>query len=219
MSEVRKVPIEVLLVDDHRMTREGLRLLLQQEKDILVIGEASTGTQAIERAHDSTPHVVLLDIRLAYDERFEGNGLSLAAELKKELPNVKILILSAYSFEAYLRRGIEVGVDGYLLKDRVSGESLARVIREVAEGNTVLHPPIARALKSLSKRVEPELTGRELEILKLLAQGSRNKEIARVLKLNKRTAEAAVARITEKLGAETRTQAVVQAIKRGLIEV
>jgi DNA-binding NarL/FixJ family response regulator len=212
--------LQVLIVDDHRMFREGVRSRLEQEPDIQVVGEASSGQEAFALVEQTNPTIVTLDIRLP-----DTSGIEVARLLRQQHPELKILILSAYDFDQYVETTVRLGVDGYLLKDS-SQEKLVQALREIASGGVVLPPHIASKLmrtystrRAVFREREPdELTVRELEVVELMAHGLRNIEIARRLLISVRTVEAHVSNIMAKLGAQSRTEAVQIAIEEGLIK-
>jgi len=185
--------ITVLLCDDHNMVREGLRLLLEKEPDIQVVGEAADGHQAVEKAKGLQPDVVLMDLAMP-----RLNGLEAARQIAKEAPSVKVVILSAYSDDQYIEHAIEADAAGYLMKQTI-GSDLLRAIHEVAKGNAFFSPTIAKRIlkqwqgKSLNGRAAGAkatvLTSRQTEILQLVAEGYATKEIAGLLSLSIKTVE------------------------------
>ena len=185
--------ITVLLSDDHTVLREGLRLLLETESDIQVVGEAANGARAVGETKRLKPDVVLLDIAMPV-----LNGLEAARQIAKEVPVAKVLILSAYSDDQYIEHAVEAGAAGYLMKETV-GDDLLRAIREVAKGNAFFSPPVARRLlkqwqeKSLNsgpvRTKATRLTSRQTEILQLIAEGYATKQIAGLLFLSLKTVE------------------------------
>jgi len=217
-AAVRK--IRVLLVDDHAVMREGTRALMDKEEDIEVIGEASTASAGLAAVLAHRPDVLILDIRLK-----DGSGIDLARAVREKAPETRILVLTAYDNDQYVRALMKVGVNGYLLKDAPAAE-VNEAIRMVFQGGTVLAPEIAtKVVKALARasRGRPakgdELTDREMEVLGLLMSGARNAEIAAQLGITVKTVETHVASILSKLGVQTRTQAVLKAIEEGLFKV
>ncbi len=212
--------IKVLLIDDHRMFREGVKSRLEREADIQVVGEAASGREAVEKVSLNQPDMVILDIRLP-----DISGIEVAQMLRKQWPNLKILMLTGYDFDQYVRAVARVGIDGYLLKDAPQDE-LVDAVRQVAAGGAVLPPNIASKVMrgyastpmGASNRPTWDLTVRELEILELLSQGLRNVDIADRLGISSRTVENHVGSIIGKLGAQSRTEAVRLAIEKGLIK-
>jgi len=185
--------ITVVLCDDHTVVREGLRLLLEKEPDIQVVGEAANGRRAVGEAKRLKPDVVVLDIAMPL-----LNGLEAARQIAREVPSTRVFILSAYSDDAYIEHAIEAGAAGYLMKETV-GNDLLRAIREIAGGNAYFSPPVARRLlkqcqeKFLNgapvKTKSATLTSRQTEILQLIAEGYATKQIAGLLSLSTKTVE------------------------------
>jgi len=210
----------VLLVDDHRMFREGVRARLDQEPRFRVVGEAATVQEALEVMRREAPEIVVLDIRLQ-----EASGIELARRLRSEWPDVKILVLSGYDFEQYVRSLARIGIQGYLLKD-AGQAALVQALDEIASGGAALEPRIAstvmRTYSSTAKEGPFEhvwtLTTREVEILEFVREGFRNQEIGARLGISLRTVESHVSRIIAKLGAASRTDAVRIAITRGVLK-
>jgi DNA-binding NarL/FixJ family response regulator len=185
--------ITLLLCDDHTVVREGLRLLLETDAEIQIVGEAANGHRAVGEARRLQPDVVLLDLAMPL-----MNGLEAARQIGKEVPSAKVLILSAYSDDQYIGHAIEAGVAGYLIKETV-GTDLLRAVHEVAKGNAFFSPPVAkRMLKqwqegSLNCRLAgtkaTRLTSRQTEVLQLIAEGHATKQIAALLSLSIKTVE------------------------------
>ena len=185
--------ITVLLADDHTVVRKGLRMLLEAETDIQVVGEASNGQQSVREAKRLRPDVVLQDLAMPV-----LNGLEATRQIGKEVPTSKVLILSAYSDDAYIEHAVEAGAAGYLMKE-TAGDDLLRAIREIAGGNAFFSPPIAkRLLKQWQERFPNgnpiktkgiKLTSRQTEILQLIAEGHATKQIAGLLALSIKTVE------------------------------
>ncbi len=202
--------MRVLLVDDQRLVREGLRVLLEMEPEIEVVFEAENGAQALEVYARHRPHVVLMDIRMP-----GMDGVEATRRLLQMDPQARVLILTTFDDDVYVLEGLRAGARGYLLKD-ASREELMAALRTVAAGGALFAPRVAEtALEALSResaprptgRVEP-LTEREQEILRLMAQGLNNKQIAERLHLAHGTVKNYVSRILAKLGVENRAQAV-----------
>jgi len=203
--------IRVLLVDDHALLREGTRALLREAPDIEVVAEASAGEEALALARRLRPGVILLDIRL------KGlGGVDVARALRRDLPAVKVVMLTAYHYEQYVRALIAIGVHGYLLKN-ASGKELIAAVRAVQRGEQALGAEIvARLAKPRRSDIAAtdELTEREREVLALVGQGEGNGEIAHMLGIGTRTVESHVSTIMAKLGARSRTDAVNLAVQR-----
>jgi DNA-binding NarL/FixJ family response regulator len=216
-------PIRVLLVDDEKLVRSGFRLLLDLEDDITVVGEATTGAQAVEQARVVHPDVVLMDIRMPTMDGIEATRAITAA---KQLRQVRILILTTYDTDAYVFESLEAGASGFLLKDAGPTE-LLHGIRVVAAGEALLAPRITRRLiaqftarRTADKAAEQllsVLTRREREVLALVGQGMSNDEIGAALFLSPATARTHVSHAMVKLGARDRAQLVVIAYRTGLV--
>lgn len=211
--------LKVLLVDDHGMFREGIRRRLEEESDFEVVGEAGDAETAFDLVEQTQPDIVVLDIRLP-----NMSGIEAARLFREKYPDLKILVLSGYDFDQYVRALARTGIQGYLLKDSQQGE-LVDALREIATGGTVLPPQIAsKVIQSYSSagssrdRQGWDLTVREIEILEMLYQGLRNSEIAEKLSISPRTVEAHVGNIISKLGARSRTEAVRVAVEKNLIK-
>ncbi len=212
-------PIRILLVDDHRMFREGIRSRLARHSRFKVVGEAASAEEAIELMQQAAPSIVILDIRMR-----GPSGIDFARRLRQEWPDVKILVLSGYDFDQYVRALARIGIHGYLLKDSPQ-EALIEALDEIAAGGVVLPPRIASkvmrsyASDSVSDGRNPtwDLTVREIEVLECLHEGLRNADIAARLEISTRTVETHVSSIISKLGARTRTDAVRRAVLESLI--
>ncbi|WP_420628051.1 response regulator [Candidatus Leptofilum sp.] len=212
--------IRVLLVDDQRLMRDGLRTLLELESDIEVVGEASNGQKAIQVYADLQPDVVLMDVRMPV-----MTGVEATARLCQDWPDANIIILTTFDDDAYVFEGLRAGAKGYLLKD-VSGEELATAVRAVAGGSALLGSAVAQRVltqfagmasqKSDTALPEP-LSDRELEILQLIALGLSNPEIATRLFLAEGTVKNYVSSILQKTNTRDRTQAVLKAQSLGLL--
>jgi DNA-binding NarL/FixJ family response regulator len=212
--------IRVLIADDHAILREGVRALLQLTDDIEVVGEAADGRQAIEQCRKLDPDVVLMDIAMP-----GLGGLEAALEMKKEGLRAKVLILSQYEDREYVRRLLKAGVSGYVLK-KSAGAELAGAIRAAARGGLVLDPEVARTAMEEAGPAAPAgsdpyeaLTDREKQVLKLVAEGNSNKEVADVLGISVKTAMSHRERVMEKLGLHNRTELVRFALRRGVIRM
>jgi DNA-binding NarL/FixJ family response regulator len=210
--------IKVLIADDHALFREGTRSLIEQEKDMEVVGEASDGAEAVKLVKQLHPHVVLMDIAMP-----RVNGIEATRQIKSDYPSIAILILTAYENDQYIVALLEAGAAGYLLKN-VSGADLVNAIRAVHAGEAVLHPTIAQKVfsrlgfNSRQTRATVEEAGlseREMEILKLAARGMSNQDIASQLYLSRRTVQAHMGNIFRKMDVGSRTEAVLQALHKG----
>jgi len=212
--------ITVLLADDHRILREGIRSLLEKEPDIEVVAEASEGGEAVAKAQQLSPDLVLMDITMP-----GMNGLEATRQIKALKPGVKVLILTMHESNQYISQFLRSGASGYVLKDTAAQE-LVGAIRAVNQGDAFLYPSIARMLveEYLQKVQSGEergsydgLTDREREVLRMVAEGKTNKEIADDLSLSVRTVQAHRANLMGKLHMHDRTELVRYAIRKGLI--
>ena len=208
--------IRVVIADDHTLVREGTRQILEREPDFVVAGEAGSGEEALRLAARERPDVVVLDLRLP-----DLNGIEVTRRLAASLPSARVLILSAYEDEEYVVAAIKAGAGGYLPKTS-PGRRLVEGVRQVHAGQTVLEPEmavrIARGLRE-ERLGGGALSERELEVLRMLGQGLRNKEIARDLGISRRTVEGHLNSIFWKLGVESQTEAVLYAVNHHLIEL
>lgn len=212
--------IKVLIADDHALFREGIRALLAQYDDLEVVGEAADGREAIAEVKARHPEIVLMDIAMP-----GLGGLEATLELKKQAPDVKILILTQHENREYLSRFLRAGVSGYVLK-RAAGTDLVAAIRAVHQGGTFLHPDMAPAvvegyLGGMRPSAEDDpyesLTDREKQVLKLVAEGKTNKEIADILDISVKTAMGHRANLMQKLGMHNRAELVKFALQRGIV--
>ena len=214
---MEKEVIRVLVVDDHRLVREGLVNLLRVYPDIEVVGEAEDGDGAVSGARELRPDVVLMDIGMP-----GMNGITATRLVKKESPDTAVIMLTMLDQDAYVYEAVKAGATGYLLKN-AGLEELVAAIREVHRGGATLHPGAqAKLLKeyvALARRDRETygLSRREFEILQLLADGRSNREIASELFISAQTVKTHVAHIFEKLGVGDRTEAVAAALRRGLV--
>jgi DNA-binding NarL/FixJ family response regulator len=203
--------ITVLIVDDHEVVREGLRLSLSRAPHVRVVGEAADGRAAIELAERRKPNVVIMDVRMP-----GLDGLDATKELMAKEPNVAVLIFTAYSERSLLARGLESGAKGYILKE-APHETLVRAIEKVANGDSFIDPALMPAFLSGKDR-EDMLTAREREILQLLADGMSNADAAQRLFISQETVKSHVRHILAKLEADTRTHAVAIALRDAIID-
>jgi two-component system, NarL family, response regulator NreC len=212
--------IRLLIADDHGIVRAGLKLLLERVADIAVVGEAADGQQAIRLARELAPDVVVIDIGMPL-----LNGLDATARITQESDRVCVIVLSMYADESYIVRALDAGARGYLLKD-TADEDLERAIRSVAIGRPFFSPPIARALLEDYVRLMRErrvkdsydlLTGREREILQLIAHGKSNKEVAAILDMSPHTVETHRQHMMQKLGLHNTAEIVLYAVRRNII--
>ena len=203
--------ITVLIVDDHEVVREGLRLSLSRAPHVRVVGEAADGKQAIDLAERRKPNVVIMDVRMP-----GLDGLDATKELLQKEPNAAVLIFTAYSERSLLARGLESGAKGYILKE-APHDTLVRAIEKVAGGETYVDPALMPAFLAGKDRDEM-LTAREREILQLLADGMSNADVAGKLFISQETVKSHVRHILTKLEADTRTQAVAIALREAIID-
>jgi len=203
--------ITCLIVDDHEVVREGLRLSLSRSPHIRVVGEAGDGRAAIELAERRKPDVVIMDVRMP-----TMDGLDATKELTEKEPEIAVLIFTAYSERSLLARGLESGAKGYILKE-APHETLVRAIEKVAGGESFIDPALMPAFLSGKDR-EDMLTSREREILQLLADGMSNADVAQRLFISQETVKSHVRHILAKLEADTRTHAVAIALRDAIIE-
>jgi NarL family two-component system response regulator LiaR len=210
--------INVLLAEDHVITRQGIRRLIEDEKGVKVIGEASDGEEAVQMTTDLKPDIIIMDIAMP-----KLNGIEATRQIKLISPRTAVLILSAYDDDEYVFALLKVGAAGYLLKN-VSGDELTRAIRAVYKGEPVLDPIVARKVMNYFKlpgkargleRPSEHLSNRETDILKLAAKGMTNKDIADKLHLSNRTVEGHLRTIFNKLGVGSRTEAVLYGLRKG----
>ena len=208
----------VIIADDHVLVRQGTRSLLETEADIEVVGEASDGEEAVELVARLHPHVALMDIAMP-----NVNGIEATRRIKAEYPATAVLILTAYDNDQYILALLDAGAAGYLLKN-VGKSDLVNAIRSVRAGEAVLHPAIARKVfaryaTATQQHAEPyasqDLSERELQILRLAARSMSNPDIANQLHLSRRTVQAHLANIFRKMDVGSRTEAVLEALKRG----
>jgi DNA-binding NarL/FixJ family response regulator len=211
--------IRIVLADDHALVRQGFRRILEDESDLAVVGEAGSGLEAIELVKTVQPDVVVMDMAMP-----EMNGLHAAREILKQRPSTRILILSMYSDEQYVRNALDAGVHGYILKGALETDMI-RAIRAVAAGQQYLSPELAsvliRALQSKSGTADDDpyerLTQREKQVLQLIAHGKSNKEIAVLLDLSVNTVAVHRANLMNTLQIHKAAELVLYAVKRGLV--
>jgi DNA-binding NarL/FixJ family response regulator len=208
--------IRIVLADDHTIVREGLAHLLSAEKDFEVVGGARDGLEAIAMVQKLKPDVVLMDLQMPH-----LNGVAAIKKIKAANPEVKIIILTTYDTDEFILEGIRAGAQGYLLKD-VPKEELCRSIRVVSQGQALIQSSITARVFNILAQSEPKVSGstltdRELEVIKLIAQGDRNKEIAQKMGISEGTVKSYVAIILQKFGVADRTQAAMYAVQKGII--
>jgi len=216
MSQIR-----VLLADDHEVVREGTRRMLEREPDVVIVGEASDGMEALRLVVETRPDVVVLDVRMP-----GLNGLEATRQIKNEQPEARILVFTAHDDDRYVFPLLDAGADGYVLKT-TGQRDLVKAIRDVYGGETALHPAVARrVIERLTKRdrhrgagMFESLTEREMQVLEAVAKGWSNKEVSGELQISHHTVQVHLSSIFGKLGVRTRTEAVLYAIRQGWVEV
>ncbi|MBX6389809.1 MAG: response regulator transcription factor [Frankia sp.] len=217
-------PIRVLIVDDHALFRRGLFMVLAQEPDIEVVGEAADGSEAVSMAQEMAPDIVLMDVRMP-----KRGGIDATSAIKEAVPSAKIVMLTISDEEADLYDAIKAGAMGYLLKE-ISIDEVARDIRAVYNGQSLISPSMASKLltefasmiKNKDDRPQlptPRLTDREMEVLRLVAKGMNNRDIAKQLFISENTVKNHIRNILEKLQLHSRMEAVVYAVREKLLEI
>ncbi len=213
--------IHVVLADDHAVVRKGIRQFLEEADDITVVAEASDGAEALRLVEAHQPDVAVLDIRMP-----EVTGVEATRLIKERFPQVRVLVLTAYDDDPYVFALLQAGADGYVLKT-ASGDELVRAVRTVHQGGTALSPEIAAKVVRQATSHRPEgaadqvetLTTRELDVLRLAARGLTNRAIGHGLGISHRTVQGHLASIYGKLGVNSRTEAVTEALRRGWIVI
>jgi two-component system response regulator DegU len=212
--------IRILIADDHTLFRQGLKQVLELERNFQVVAEAGSAGEAIDLASSVQPDVVVLDVSMP------GGGLEACAQIRERFPRIGVVILTMHEDQEYLMRALKVGANSYLVKD-VDSQNLAEAIRAAKQGRPYLHPKLAgQALLEMARGGEPKqardrddvgLTERELEVLRLVAQGASNREIAAALFISEKTTKNHLTHIFEKIGVSDRTQAALWAVRRGVV--
>jgi DNA-binding NarL/FixJ family response regulator len=213
-------PLRILLVDDHDLFRKGLAALLAIRSDLVVAGEASDGEQAVERARETRPDIILMDINMP-----KCNGLEVVKTIKQEMPNVRVVMLTVSDSDRDLFAAIRNGADGYLLKN-VKPDRLFEMLDGIREGESPISDSLnGKVLGELRRRDQApaaeaghELTPRDIEVLELVAQGATNKEIAQALCLSENTVKIHIHNILDKLHVENRVQAAMVSVRDGLVK-
>jgi len=209
------VPIRVVIADDHLVVREGLRSILGVSEDILLVGEAGDGAEAVRLAGSLSPNVILMDLRMP-----NMDGIEAIRQIRALHPAVEIVILTTYDDDAHILQGLGAGARGYLLKD-ADRNALFAAVRAAARGESLLPPAVVEALLAHAEEHRQgaglALSQREQEVLLLMAEGAANKQIAAQLSITERTVKAHVTSILSKLGVSSRTEAVAIAIRTGMV--
>jgi DNA-binding NarL/FixJ family response regulator len=206
--------IRLIIADDHPVVRAGLEGMIASQTDFEIVGEASSGVEAVALASTLHPDVVLMDLRMT-----GLDGVAAIAQIRKQQPETPVLVLTTYDSDADIRRAIEAGATGYVLKD-TPRDQLFSAIRAVAQGKSALAPAIlTRLLRSMQTPVEEPLSAREIEVLALVARGASNREIARRLYISEATVKSHLIHIFSKLEVADRTAAVTVALERGLLSL
>lgn len=223
--------IKIVLIDDHKLFREGVKRILEFEPSFEVVAEGSDGTEVTKLVKENNPDVVLMDINMP-----NINGIEATADLVRYFPDTKVIILSIHDDENYVTHALKTGAQGYLLKE-MDSDSLIEAIRVVSEGGSYLHPKVTHNLVKEYRRLATEnaasggnrpveyrkplhlLTKRECQVLQLLADGKSNRAVAETLYISEKTVKNHVSNILQKMNVNDRTQAVVTAIKNGWVEV
>jgi two-component system response regulator NreC len=213
--------IRILIADDHTLLRSGIRALLEDQPDFTVVGEAEDGREAVRLVHQLRPNVVLMDIAMPL-----LNGLEATRQIKREHPEIKVLVLTMYDHEEYFRQMLEVGASGYIIKRAAAGE-LVSAIRAVHNGEAVLSPVITRLLledylhrDAGKSEADPDaLSPREREVLQLIAEGKTSREIAEILNLSVKTVQSHRTSLMQKLDLHDRGDLIKYAIQKKIIEI
>lgn len=207
-----------MLVDDHAVLRDGLRNILEMEDDLKVIGEAETGEEALEKIPYLQPDLIIMDINMP-----NRNGVEVTGIIKKQYPEIKIIILTMHNHDEFFMSAIREGADGYLLKDAPS-DQVVEAVRAVAKGEAAIHPSMTRKLLTFHQQKKPvqeenSLTEREKDVLLCLVEGMSNKEIANKLFISDKTVKIHVSKIFKKLNVKSRSQVVIHAVQKQLVPI
>jgi NarL family two-component system response regulator LiaR len=210
--------IRVLIADDHPIVRQGLEILINSQPDMRLVGQAADGKEALVLTKESKPDVVVMDLKMPVK-----NGLSAIEEIKKSDPETRVLVLTSFPDDAMVISAIQLGANGVMLKDSTP-EQLLNAIRDVARGHSPLHPSVAHKLMLEIQRsaapapIDPMLTDREIDVLKCMAQGLSNREIAFKLSISTRTVTTHVRNILDKLRLDNRTKAALYAVEHEIVK-
>jgi DNA-binding NarL/FixJ family response regulator len=213
--------IRVLVADDHEVVREGTRRMLEREDDLIVVGEAENGAEVVRLVDQLGPDVVVLDVRMPH-----LSGIEATKQIKKDHPQVRVLVFTAHDEDRYVFPLLDAGADGYVLKT-VGQRDLAKAIRDVWRGETALHPAVARRVveqltqgtRYRGEGMVEALTEREMEVLKAVSRGWSNRDVSEALHISPHTVQVHLSNIFGKLGVKTRTEAVLYAIRQGWVNV
>lgn len=215
-------PIKILIVDDHEVVRDGISVMMGRQQDFGVVGEAQNGVEAVEKARELQPDLVLMDLRMP-----QMDGVTAMRQIREENPAIKFIVLTTYDSDEYIFDAIEAGAKGYLLKD-ASRDELFQAVRAVHRGESLIEPGVASKvldrLAQLSRQASQHsvaslLSERETEVLQHMARGAANKSIASSLSISESTVKTHVANIFQKLDVNQRTEAVTKAMSLGIIKL
>lgn len=215
-------PVRILIVDDHEVVRDGISVMMGRQQDFVVVGEAENGAEAVNKARDLHPDLVLMDLRMP-----QMDGVEAMRQIRSQDPDIKFIVLTTYDSDEYIFDAIEAGAKGYLLKDASRAE-LFQAVRAVHRGESLIEPGVASKvldrLAQLSRQAhQPQaaqvLSDRETEVLQLMARGAPNKSIATSLSISESTVKTHVANIFQKLDVNQRTEAVTKAMSMGIIKM